>query len=44
MARVAVMNGFHKYLITSSDEIIADVNKFVKEISFKEKFRNFVKH
>ena len=44
MARVAVLNEFHRYLITSSPEIINEVDDFVEKLSFKKKYKSFVKH
>ena len=44
MARIAVMNEFHRYLITSSQEVIEEVDTFVQKVSFNKKYRSFVKH
>ena len=44
MARVAVMNEFHRFLFTTSPEIVEEVDAFTAHASFKKKFISFVKH
>lgn len=44
MARIAVLNEFHRYMIINSQEAMEEVDAFVDKVSFKKKYRSFVKH
>jgi len=44
MARIAVMNEFHRYLLTTSIELLEEIDSFVTKCSFSKKYQSFVKH
>jgi len=44
MARLAVMNNFQRYLYTESNDILREVEGFMKKVEFYDKFKCFVKH
>jgi len=44
MARMITLLGIHKYIFNANEETEIEINKFIRKIKFKRRFKTFVRH